>query len=144
MKDQSQSLFFDLSEYLPFQMSVISSRLFNKVVEASGLQLPEWRILMALPTHQPCSSQELSLITAMDAARVSRAQKRLEDLKLITVIRDRLDRRRLVVQLSDHGTAEVMRLKGEARAVESELLDAIVPEDRAQLRTTLGSLYERV
>ena len=104
MKDQSQSLTFDLSEFLPFQMSVLSARLFSRIMEDAGLQVPEWRIMMALPTHQPCSSHDLCILTAMDAARVSRAQRRLEDLDMISVIRDKADRRRLVVRLSDHGT----------------------------------------
>ena len=144
MKDQAQSLTFDLSEYLPFQMSVISARLFGRVIDDAGLQVPEWRIMMALPSNQPCSSHDLCILTAMDAARVSRAQRRLEDLDMISVIRDKGDRRRLVVRLSDRGTQEVSRLKVQAQAAESKMLDALDPEDRAQLKTTIGRLYERM
>ncbi len=144
MKDQSQSLTFDLSEYLPFQMSVLSARMFTRVIEDAGLQVPEWRIMMALPANQPCSSHDLCILTAMDAARVSRAQRRLEDLDMISVIRDKSDRRRLVVKLSDHGTQEVSRLKSSALAAESRMLDALGPEDRAQLKTALGALFDRV
>ncbi len=144
MKDQEQSLNFDLADYLPFQMSVVSARLFNRVIEDAGMQVPEWRILMALPSNQPCSSHDLCILTAMDAARVSRAQKRLEDLKLISVVRDKSDRRRLVVRLSDEGFVEVSRLKSAARAAESRMLDTLGPEDRAQLKTALGDLFERL
>jgi hypothetical protein len=93
VKDQAQSLTFDLGEYLPFQLSVIAGRVFQRVMEDAGLQVPEWRIMMALPANQPCSSHDLCILTAMDAARVSRAQRRLEDLELISVIRDKIDRR---------------------------------------------------
>ena len=144
MKDQAQSLTFDLSDFLPFQMSVISSRVFSKVIEDAGLQVPEWRIMMALPTNQPCSSHDLCILTAMDAARVSRAQRRLEDLDMISVIRDKADRRRLVVRLSDRGTEEVSRLKVQAQAAESKMLDVLEPADRAQLKTTIGRLFERI
>ena len=144
MKDQAQSLDFDLGDFLPFQMSVIASRVFHRVMDDAGLQVPEWRIMMALPAHQPCSSHDLCILTAMDAARVSRAQRRLEDLELISVIRDKSDRRRLVVRLSAKGIQEVLRLKTAARAAESDLLDALGPEDRAQLKTALYNIYEQV
>ena len=144
MKDQSESLTFDLSEYLPFQMSVISTRLFTRVIEDAGYQMPEWRIMMALPSNQPCSSHDLCILTAMDAARVSRAQRRLEDLEMISVIRDKSDRRRLVVRLSHRGAEEVSRMKSAAQAAESKMLDALGPEDRAQLKTAINSLFERI
>lgn len=144
MKDQAHSFTFDLSEYLPFQMSVISAQMFANVIEDAGLQMPEWRIMMALPSNQPCSSHDLCILTAMDAARVSRAQRRLEDLDMISVIRDKADRRRLVVRLSAKGTVEMSRLKSAAQAAESKMLDALGPEDRAQLKTAIGSLFEQL
>ncbi len=144
MKDQAQSLVFELEEYLPFQMSVIAGRLFQRVVEGAGLQVPEWRIMMALPSNQPCSSHDLCILTAMDAARVSRAQRRLEDLELISVVRDKADRRRLVVRLSEKGSEEVMRLKTAARDVENDLLGALGPEGRAQFRNAMGTIYNSI
>ena len=142
VKDQAQSLPFDLTDFLPFQMSVIANRVFHRIMEDAGLQVPEWRIMMALPAHQPCSSHDLCTLTAMDAARVSRAQRRLEDLKMISVIRDKSDRRRLVVRLSDKGTQEVSRMRIAAREVEADLLGALGPEDRANLKTTIEGLYD--
>ena len=141
VKDQAQTLLFDLTDYLPFQMSVIAGRVFQNIMDGAGLQVPEWRIMMALPAHQPCSSHDLCILTAMDAARVSRAQRRLEDLEMISVIRDTNDRRRLVVRLSEKGSAEVSRLRLAARDVETQLLDGLGPEDRANLRTAINELY---
>lgn len=144
VRDQLQTLPFDLTDFLPFQMSVIAGRAFQRIIQSAGLQVPEWRILMALPAHQPCSSHDLCTLTAMDAARVSRAQRRLEDLEMISVVRDSDDRRRLVVQLSDKGTQEVARLRHGAREAESAMLDELGPEDRANLKTAMGALYNRL
>ncbi len=144
MRDQAHTLPFDLSDFLPFQMSVIAGRAFQRIMEDTGLQVPEWRIMMALPAHQPCSSHDLCILTAMDAARVSRAQRRLEDLDMISVVRDTADRRRLVVRLSDKGDEEVTRLKFAAREVESKILQQLGPEDRASLKTAIGGLYDRL
>lgn len=141
MKDQAHNPPFDLTDYLPFQMSVIAGRVFGSILDSAGLQVPEWRIMMALPAHQPCSSHDLCILTAMDAARVSRAQRRLEDLQMISVVRDKDDRRRLVVKLSDKGTMEVSRLRNAARDIETRLLGSLGPEDRANLKTTINELY---
>lgn len=144
MRDQAHTLPFDLTDFLPFQMSVIASRAFQRIMEDAGLQVPEWRIMMALPAHQPCSSHDLCILTAMDAARVSRAQRRLEDLDMISVVRDAVDRRRLVVRLSAKGDEEVARLRFAAREAESSMLQELGPEDRASLKTAIGGLYERL
>ncbi|MHA7887586.1 MarR family winged helix-turn-helix transcriptional regulator [Roseicyclus sp.] len=144
MRDQAHTLPFDLSDFLLFQMSVIAGRAFQRIMEDTGLQVPEWRIMMALPANQPCSSHDLCILTAMDAARVSRAQRRLEDLEMISVVRDTDDRRRLVVRLSDKGDEEVTRLKFAAREVGSKMLQQLGPEDRASLKTAIGGLYEKL
>lgn len=144
MRDQAHTLPFDLADFLPFQMSVIAGKAFQRIMQDAGLQVPEWRIMMALPAHQPCSSHDLCMLTAMDAARVSRAQRRLEELEMISVIRDSADRRRLVVRLSPKGDEEVARLKFAAREAENSMLQTLGPEDRASLKTAIGGLYERL
>jgi DNA-binding MarR family transcriptional regulator len=144
VRDQAQTLPFDLTDFLPFQMSVIAARAFQRIMEDAGLQVSEWRIMMALPRNQPCSSHDLCILTAMDAARVSRAQRRLEDLDMISVVRDGADRRRLVVQLSDKGTEQVSRMRYAARQVETSMLAEMGPEDRAALRTAINGLYEKL
>lgn len=144
VKDSALNLRFDLSDYVPFQMAVVSARLFQKVIAEADMQLPEWRIMMALPQNQPCSSHDLCVLTAMDAARVSRAQRRLEELEMINVTQDNRDRRRLVVQLSDKGTEEVSRLQSAARIAEADMLDRLGPEDRANLKAAMTGLFERL
>jgi len=79
----------------------------------------------------------------MDAARVSRAQRRLEDLDMINVSTDAVDRRRLVVRLSEKGNEEIRRLQAAALEAETDLLDRLGPDERAQLRTVVSDLYAR-
>ncbi|MBO6626772.1 MULTISPECIES: MarR family winged helix-turn-helix transcriptional regulator [Paracoccaceae] len=144
MRDSIQAQIFNLSDFLPFQMSVVSTRLFQTIMADSGLQLPEWRIVMALPGNQPCSSNDLCILTAMDAARVSRAQRRLEELELIEVKPDMADRRRLIVQLSEAGMREFDRLQAAARMAEAELLDNMPPADRARLKSAVSRLFDKL
>ena len=143
VEDFSQTRQFSLKDFVPFQMAVIASALFQNLMRDADLQVPEWRIMMALPENQPCSSHDLCILTAMDAARVSRAQRRLEDLDMINVSTDAVDRRRLVVCLSEKGNEEIRRLQAAALEAETDLLDRLGPDERAQLRTVVSDLYAR-
>lgn len=143
MEDFSQTRQFSLKDFVPFQMAVVANNLFQALIREADLQVPEWRIMMALPEHQPCSSHDLCVLTSMDAARVSRAQRRLEDLDMIQVSTDVVDRRRLVVRLSDKGQEEVRRLQAAALEAETDLLDRLSPDDRAQLRNVVSDLYRQ-
>ncbi|MEM6388577.1 MAG: MarR family winged helix-turn-helix transcriptional regulator [Pseudomonadota bacterium] len=143
MKDSTHHVPLDLTAFLPFQMAIVSSRLFQRMMSEAGLQLPEWRIMMALPRHAPCSSNDLCVLTAMDAARVSRAQRRLDELGMIEVIQDQEDRRRLVVTLTDRGQEESDRLNDLARDAEDQMFGNMSEYDQDTLRSALTSLYAR-
>lgn len=144
MKDSATLFEVDLESFLPFQMAIVANRLFQRLVAEAGLQLPEWRIMMVLPKHEPCSSNDLSILTSMDAARVSRAQRRLESLGLIDVIQDQEDRRRLVVTLTETGRDEGERLTALAMAAEDRMLGGLTPEAQTCLRGAMGHLFTRL
>lgn len=144
MKDSATNFDIDLESFLPFQMAIVANRLFQRLVAEAGLQLPEWRIMMVLPKHEPCSSNDLSILTSMDAARVSRAQRRLESLGLIDVIQDQDDRRRLVVTLTPAGRDEGERLTALAVSAEDRLLGDLAPEAQTCLRGAMGKLFSRL
>lgn len=144
MKDSATTFTVDLEGFLPFQMAIVANRLFQRLVAEAGLQLPEWRIMMVLPKHQPCSSNDLSILTSMDAARVSRAQRRLEALGLIDVIQDQDDRRRLVVTLTETGQDEAERLTALAASAESRMLGDLPTDAQDCLRGAMGHLFNRL
>ncbi|MBF9033058.1 MarR family transcriptional regulator [Rhodobacterales bacterium HKCCE2091] len=134
----------DLSDFLPFQMAVVSQRLAQALSAESGLPAPEWRILMSLPAHAPCSSGELCALTSMDPARVSRAQARLLESGLIAAVQDDRDRRRLVVTLTAKGRDEAERLSVLARKAENAFLAALEPPERDRFRAAIALLYSRI
>lgn len=144
MKDSASTLTIDLENFLPFQMAIVANRLFQRLVAEAGLQLPEWRIMMVLPRHAPCSSNDLSILTSMDAARVSRAQRRLEALGLINVVQDQEDRRRLIVTLTETGRDEGERLTMMAIAAEERMLGDLPPDAQECLRGAMGHLFNRL
>jgi DNA-binding MarR family transcriptional regulator len=62
---------------------------------------------------------------------------------MINVSTDAVDRRRLVVRLSEKGNEEIRRLQAAALEAETDLLDRLGPDERAQLRTVVSDLYAR-
>jgi len=97
-----------LDEFLPFRLAVVANQVSQKIAKIIEkdfqLHIPEWRILATLSYHAPVSSQFLVTHTAMDPARVSRAQTRLTDLGLVSVRQDPDDKRRVLVSLTEfHG-----------------------------------------
>ena len=134
-----------LDEFLPFQLAVVANRVSQaiaRLIETEfNLHIPEWRILATLVYHSPCSSFELVRHTAMDPARVSRAQSRLADLGLITVEQDQADKRRVIVTITEEGLSIVRAISPQAQEVEERLLSAMTAQEYAVFRRVLAKLF---
>lgn len=67
---------------------------------------------------------------------------RMQDKGLVTRIRDERDRRSVRIRLTDHGLQVIDRVLPLHVANEARLLEALDPEVRTQLATTLSALLE--
>ncbi|MEY1556698.1 MarR family winged helix-turn-helix transcriptional regulator [Yoonia sp. R2331] len=125
-KDDTQ---IRLDEFLPFQLAVVANQVSQKIAKIIekdfSLHIPEWRILATLSYHAPVSSQFLVSHTAMDPARVSRAQTRLSDLGLVSVRQDPDDKRRVLVNLTDHGAEIIAATLPSALEAEKDIFSAL-------------------
>lgn len=136
-----------LHEFIPYKLAVVANRLSQSIgalfEERFGIQIPEWRILMALHAHGPTAPNEVVEHTSMDKARVSRAQRRLVELDLVAVSADPRDRRRLVLFLTKKGTALCRSIIPEVRRREAWFLDVLDARERETLDHVLTRLFER-
>lgn len=136
-----------LHEFIPYKLAVVANRLSQSIgalfEERFGIQIPEWRILMALHAHGPTSPNEVVDRTSMDKARVSRAQRRLVEVDLVAVSPDPRDRRRLVLFLTKKGTAMCRSIIPEVRQMESWFLDVLDARERETLDHVLTRLFDR-
>lgn len=134
-----------LDEFLPFQLAVVANRVSQtvaKIIEQEfDLHVPEWRILATLLYHAPVSSQFLVQHTAMDPARVSRAQARLADLRLVDVRQDPDDKRRILISLTARGSEVVAATLPRALEVEEDIFGTLSSEDRAAFEKVLSRLF---
>lgn len=136
-----------LESFWPFQLGVVANRVSQaiaKIIDQKfNLHVPEWRMLVALANHAPCSANEVGSRTSMDRARVSRAQQRLVDLKLITAEEDPLDKRRVVLRLTEEGVRITEAIVPDALRTAQWLADALEPSERRQLERILAKFLKR-
>jgi DNA-binding MarR family transcriptional regulator len=93
--------------------------------------------LSVLHDRGPLSQQGLGEALSLDPSNVVGLLNELEERGLIARQRDPADRRRHIVTLSDAGTAELSASATRTTDIEDELLKALSPAERAQLRDLL-------
>ena len=136
-----------LETFIPYRLSVVANRVSQSIAqifdEKYRLPIPEWRILVVLDTHEPLSVHQIAELTSMDKTRVSRAHKRLVDLKLAQMDADPEDGRKVSLRLTRAGRAMVREIVPEAQVMEAWFLEVLTRAERKTLDAILDKLYER-
>ena len=136
-----------LQEFIPYKLAVVANRLSQSIgslfEQQHGIQIPEWRILMTLHSCGPLAPNEVVEHTSMDKGRVSRAQRRLIELGLISAVDDPRDGRRLVLLLTRTGVKMCAAIIPQARQTEAWFLSVLTPPERRALDKVLSRLLAR-
>jgi DNA-binding MarR family transcriptional regulator len=136
-----------LEDFIPYKLSVVANRVsqsVGKLFETQfNIQIPEWRILMVLYAYRTLVFNEVVARTSMDKARVSRAQRRLVDLGLISSVTDPEDGRRVLLSITKAGTKMCGDIVPHAASTEAWFLDALTADEKLQLDSILDKLMAR-
>lgn len=136
-----------LEDFIPFKLAVVANRVSQSIGHLFetqyNLQIPEWRILMTLYAYGDLVFNEVVDRTSMDKARVSRAQRRLVDLKMITSTDDPTDGRKIILALTPTGVKRCADILPEAAAREAWFLAALDDDEHRQLDVILDKLMAR-
>lgn len=136
-----------MQEFIPYKLAVVANRLSQSIgslfEKKYGIQIPEWRILMALHSCGPLAPNEVVEHTSMDKGCVSRAQRRLVELGLIAASDDPRDGRRLVLFLTRKGAGMCAAIIPAARETESWSLSVLPERERQALDKALSRLLLR-
>jgi DNA-binding MarR family transcriptional regulator len=98
---------------------------------------------MALHSCGPLAPNEVVEHTSMDKGRVSRAQRRLAELGLVSVSNDPRDGRRLVLFLTRKGAGMCAAIIPAARETEAWFLSVLPAGERRALDKALTRLLMR-
>lgn len=136
-----------LEDFIPFKLAVVANRISQSIGHLFetrfNIQMPEWRILMALYAYGRMPFYELVARTSMDKARVSRAQRRLVDLRMIETETDALDRRKLLLAISEIGARMCAEILPAVAAREAWFLEALSDDEHHQFDIILDKLMVR-
>ena len=136
-----------LDEFIPYKLAVVANRLSQSIGQLFesefDIQIPEWRILMALYAYGSLVFNEVVDRTSMDKARVSRAQKRLADVGLIATTSDPGDRRKLILALTAKGRKMCTDILPKAAEREHWFLQVLTHAEHRQLDVILDKLMQR-
>jgi len=136
-----------LEDFIPYKLAVVANRVSQSIGQLFesefNLQIPEWRILMALYAYGSLVFTEVVDRTSMDKARVSRAQRRLADLGMIATRADPQDARRLILALTSTGRKMCTDILPKAAEREHWFLAPLTHAEHRQLDVILDKLMQR-
>jgi DNA-binding MarR family transcriptional regulator len=130
---QEQQQVLPLIEYL----ARVARRAYDTCMAPGCLRPRHLIALSVLHDRGPLSQQGLGEALSLDPSNVVGLLNELEERGLIARQRDPADRRRHIVTLAEAGTAELSASATRTTEIEDELLKALSPAERAQLRDLL-------
>jgi DNA-binding MarR family transcriptional regulator len=113
-------------------------RQFDEAVTPLGLRARHLVALTYLKDHGASAQQTLIEALGLDASNLVALLNELEDADFIVRRRDRADRRRGIIELSDEGERVLALVDQALEAVDDEVLAALSGDERATLNELLA------
>ncbi len=139
---------FDLEEFLPYRLSVLSNRVsdaFARLYETRfGITIPEWRVIANVGRFGPISANGVCERSAMDKVTVSRAVQRLVDKGHLDRRTDAQDRRRSSLTLSPQGAAIYAEIVPMALRIQAALVADMDEAERRALDRLMDKLDQQI
>lgn len=137
---------FNLSEFLPYKLSVLSSRIskmLSKVYSAEyGLSVPEWRVLVHVARREKMSVREIHDSVYLDKPSVSRAVAKLEQAGFLAKSTCDTDHRLVEIEITQAGLEVFGGIVPEALSFQEKLLGAFSDAERDQLDALMERLHD--
>ncbi len=139
---------FKLEEFLPHRLAVAATRvnrlMSRRFEEASGVSIPEWRVLAVIARFGVLSPSVVGERTNMDKVKVSRAAASLVARGLLKQSQDPTDGRGRLLRLTRKGASACQNLVPLASELEEELSQGLGRAEWATLQKALVRLDQHV
>ncbi|KWR78672.1 MarR family winged helix-turn-helix transcriptional regulator [Cupriavidus sp. IDO] len=141
MADRPSQPFVDgYLAYLLARASHLISGEFHRQVAASGLSIPEWRVLATLADREECTIGTLAEITLTKQPTLTKLIDRMAADGLVARRPGLEDRRHALISITARGREVVLPLLAEAAQHEQAVLEDFGPQQGALLKETLRKL----
>ena len=143
---------FRLADFLPYQLSVASNAVSNRIArayhDAFGLKVTEWRVMAmlgdaGLGDADGLTQRELTEKTLMDKVAVNRACKVLEARGFAVRLPNEKDGRSHHLALTDEGRDVHAKIVPMAREIEDKLLAPMSEEQQQIFRDLLDQVRKQ-
>lgn len=137
---------FELANFLPYRLAVLSERVSNRLARhygrALGVSVAEWRVLAHVARYDRVSVREICHAANLDKPRASRAVGRLEEAGHLIKRTDARDHRLVSISLTDSGRVLLGQILPEALALQERLLGGLTPAQRGQLDEIVEAMHQ--
>jgi DNA-binding MarR family transcriptional regulator len=132
------------SSLLIAQLARGMRRRIEEAVVPLGVRPRELLALQHLRERGPSAQQTLVELLGVDATNLVALLNNLEDADLIRRRRDRADRRRAIIELSDKGEHVLAELDRGLRQIDDEVLAALTGSQRKTLNDLLAKAVDHI
>lgn len=132
------------SSVLISQLARGMRRRIEQAVEPLGLRPRELHALQHLRERGPSAQQTLVELLGIDATNLVAILNSLEDAGLIERRRDRADRRRAIIALSERGIKLLADLDRALRQIDEDVFATFTSPERETLNTLLARAVEHI
>jgi len=136
-----------LDQFMPYRLarlsSTVSTAVAREYAKQFGLSIPEWRVIAILGRSPGLSAVEVAEQSFLDKVAVSRAVTKLIKAGRIDRQFADADRRRSILNLSEHGREVHDGVATLALKFERELLDGLDDEDIENFDRVMDRLLEK-
>jgi DNA-binding MarR family transcriptional regulator len=133
---------------LPFLINRVGTALAagfaERALEAHGLGIPAWRVLVALADRGEQRQIDLATLASIETSTLSRLITRLIRLDLVSRTRSRASSREVAIVLTAKGGDIVRRLQPVARRYERLAVAGVDPADQEIMRRCLRLMHENI
>ncbi|WJS94441.1 winged helix DNA-binding protein [Flavobacterium johnsoniae] len=149
--DQENALNFwkeEIADSFFFQIHRMKRAIFrrtNALMTESGitLQLEQLPLLMIL-RHRGFSQRELSDKTMRDKSSILRSITALEKKNLVEVVKDKIDKRKNIVSLTDEGFTMAKEIRSLMKRAEDEVMSVFSPKERIEALGIVKSYADKL
>lgn len=138
----------EISDSFFFQIHRIKRAIFrrtNALMNDAGitLQLEQLPLLMILQ-HKSLSQRELSDKTMRDKSSILRSITALEKKNLVEVVKDKLDKRKNIVSLTNEGITLAKNIRTLMKKAEDEVMSVFTPNERLEALHAVRSYADKL
>lgn len=143
MKQPANPSFVDTyTPALLAQVSQLISGEFHVIVQASGFEVSDWRVLSTLSDGKAISVGRLAQVSVTKQPTLTRLLDRMEAHGYVKRLPHETDRRITLVRITPSGQKLVSALIEQARAHEDQVLAPLGKDKAEELKATLRLLIE--